>query len=90
MGAKVVIMATAHSRQQLHRNLLHSKGDHVFEKVIEIVPPSLAERKAILKAMLSARDARNRLSEADFRFVCVIYILSLNQFGCMCTCMLRP
>ena len=39
--AQVVIIATAQNKQQLNKDLLQSRGVHVFEKILEINPPSL-------------------------------------------------
>lgn len=41
VGAQVVVIATAQSKQQLQKDLLQARGKHVFEKVLEIAPPSL-------------------------------------------------
>ena len=37
----VAVLATARSRQELHASLLQCRGGHIFDKVLEITPPSL-------------------------------------------------
>ena len=45
--ARVVLIATAQNKQQLNSDLLQSRGVHVFEKILEIKPPTLVSRIAI-------------------------------------------
>ena len=40
-AGKVVVIATTRCRQDLHQLLLQSRGSHVFEQVMEILPPDL-------------------------------------------------
>ena len=40
-AAQVVVIATAESKQNVHLELLQSKGEHAFENILEIAPPSL-------------------------------------------------
>lgn len=40
-GAQVVVIATAQNKQQLNKDLLQSRGVHVFEKILEIDSPGL-------------------------------------------------
>ena len=42
-AAQVVVIATAESRQNVHLELLQSKGEHAFENILEIAPPSLVK-----------------------------------------------
>ncbi len=44
---KVVVIATARSRQHLHPDLLQSRGDHIFDHVLEIAPPTLVRRRGV-------------------------------------------
>lgn len=37
----VVVIATAESRATVHPLLLQSRGKHMFDKIIEIAPPTL-------------------------------------------------
>ena len=39
--ARVVVIATSQNRQQLNKALLQSRGTHVFDKTLEITPPTL-------------------------------------------------
>ena len=39
--AQVVVIATSQNRQQLNKALLQSRGAHVFDKTLEITPPTL-------------------------------------------------
>ena len=41
MDAAVAIIATIRCKEDLHPLLLQSRGNHVFEKVLEIQPPNL-------------------------------------------------
>ena len=38
---KVVVIATAQTKQHLHPNLLQARGEHIFEQIIEIGAPSV-------------------------------------------------
>ena len=39
--AQVLVIATAQSKQQLLKDVVVSRGQHVFEKILEISPPTL-------------------------------------------------
>lgn len=39
--AQVLVIATAQSKQQLLKDVVVSRGQHVFEKILEIAPPTL-------------------------------------------------
>ena len=39
--AQVLVIATAQSKQQLLKDVVPSRGQHTFEKVLEIAPPTL-------------------------------------------------
>ena len=40
-GAQVLVIATAQSKQQLLKDVVLSRGQHIFKKVLEIAPPTL-------------------------------------------------
>ena len=50
--AQVLVIATAQSKQQLLKDVVVSRGQHVFEKILEISPPTLVSLS--LEAFLSA------------------------------------
>ena len=50
--AQVLVIATAQSKQQLLKDVVVSRGQHVFEKILEIAPPTLVSLS--LEAFLSA------------------------------------
>lgn len=39
--AQVLVIATAQSKQQLLKDIVVSRGQHVFEEILEIAPPTL-------------------------------------------------
>ena len=43
-AARVVVIATATSKQNVHLDLLQSMGEHVFERILEIAPPNLVRK----------------------------------------------
>ena len=58
---KVIVIATAQTQQHLHPNLLQARGEHIFEHIIEIGAPSVAERKEIITAILRAKKKKAML-----------------------------
>ena len=40
-GAQVLVITTAQSKQQLLKDVVISRGQHIFKKVLEIAPPTL-------------------------------------------------
>ena len=40
-GAQVLVIATAQSKEQLLKDVVISRGQHIFKKVLEIAPPTL-------------------------------------------------
>ncbi|XP_022242825.1 peroxisome biogenesis factor 1-like isoform X2 [Limulus polyphemus] len=51
-GARVVMLVTSKSGNSLHPYLSTSHGVHVFDMVLDIVPPNMEQRKEILESIV--------------------------------------
>eukprot|EP00118_Oscarella_pearsei_P004159 m.17300 g.17300 ORF g.17300 m.17300 type:complete len:1388 (+) comp27429_c0_seq1:263-4426(+) len=51
-GTVIALIATSRSRDSLHPSLLPRRGQHVFQKVLELKAPDKAQRKRILEAIV--------------------------------------
>lgn len=67
-AARVLLVATARNRQALNRELLTAPGTHTFDKVLEIQPPSMDDRKEIVEAILRRKGIPS-FTESDLRAV---------------------
>jgi SpoVK/Ycf46/Vps4 family AAA+-type ATPase len=65
-NSKVVVIATATSRDSVHPTLLTSHGNHVFCKSIEIPLPSVDQRTNMIYAILNKKDLS--LPDEDRRY----------------------
>lgn len=66
-NSKIVVIATATSRDSVHPTLLSSHGNHVFSKSVEIPLPSLDQRGSMVCAILNKKDLS--LSDEDLRYL---------------------
>ena len=76
-NSKLVIIATATSRDSVHPTLLTSHGNHVFCKSIEIPLPSVDQRANMIYAILNRKD----LSLPDDDRRCVECMMNTSM-GC--------
>lgn len=51
-GARVVMLVTSKSVSSLHPSLSTSRGVHVFDMALDIVPPNMEQRKEILESIV--------------------------------------
>ncbi|XP_028405471.1 peroxisome biogenesis factor 1-like [Dendronephthya gigantea] len=68
-NTKIVVIATATSRDSVHPTLLSSHGNHVFSKSVEIPLPGLDQRGNMVHAILKKKDLS--LSDEDLREIAV-------------------
>ena len=77
-NGKVVVIATAKSRDSVHPTLLTSHGDHVFCKSVEIPLPSLDQRANMIYTILNKKDLS--LPDEDLRYVYFYTIGKVAQY----------